>query len=144
MSTEVLFRVCNLGVAPGWILLLVSPRWKWTQRIAMFTLPALLSLVYVWLYIATFEGLHANFSSLGAAVYQFHSPALVLLAWVHFLAFDLFVGSWIVRDSRRFRILHAAVVPCLLLTLLFGPMGLLLYLSIRTGMRRGSGAAETT
>jgi SNF family Na+-dependent transporter len=63
---------------------------------------------------------------------------LVLLGWVHFLAFDLFIGAWMVRDARRLKILHLAVIPCLLVTFLLGPVGLLTYLVLRTGLRRGA------
>jgi Domain of unknown function (DUF4281) len=143
MSNQTLFGICNAAAAPGWIMLLAAPRWRWTQRIAMFTLPMLLAAVYVWVFIATFEGMHANFWSLGAAEYTFHTPGLVLLAWIHFLAFDLFVGAWMVRDARRLRILHLAVIPCLLLTFLFGPVGLLVYLLLRTSLRRGVEASQS-
>ena len=136
MTDETIFRICNSAVLPGWILLLVAPRWKWTQRLSMFTLPMLLGLAYIGMFIANFEGIHPNVTSLGAVVYLFHSPGLVLAGWIHYLACDLFIGAWMVRDSRRLRIPHVAVIPCLLLTFLFGPVGLLVYLSLRTGMRR--------
>jgi hypothetical protein len=54
---------------------------------------------------------------------------------VHYLAFDLFIGAWEVRDSQRMKIPHLLVVPCLLLTFVFGPVGLLMYLTLR-GIRR--------
>ena len=55
---------------------------------------------------------------------------------VHYLAFDFFVGSWEARDALAHQIPHLAVVPCLLLTFLFGPAGLLLYLLLRFTLRR--------
>jgi len=60
----------------------------------------------------------------------------LLAGWVHYLAFDLFVGSWEARDALSHRIPHLAVIPCLLLTFLFGPAGLLLYLLLRFTLRR--------
>ncbi len=141
MSNQVLFLICNTAVLPGWLLLLLAPRWRWTQRITMFTLPMLLAAAYVWLFIANFEGLHTNFT-LGAVEYQFHSQGLVLAAWIHLLALDLFAGAWMVRDARRLKILHLAVIPCLLMTFLMGPVGLLIYLSLRTGLRRGAETRE--
>ncbi len=56
----------------------------------------------------------------------FENPYLLLAGWVHFLAFDLLVGAWEVRDARRVGITHLLVVPCLLLTFMAGPVGLLL------------------
>jgi hypothetical protein len=55
----------------------------------------------------------------------------LLAGWVHYLAFDLFIGSWQVRDAQKHRVPHLAVVPGLILTFLFGPVGLLLYRTIR-------------
>ena len=56
-------------------------------------------------------------------------PAKLLLAgWVQYLAFDLFIGAWQVRDARTQGISHLLVIPCLLLTFLFGPAGLLHFL----------------
>jgi len=54
-----------------------------------------------------------------------------LAGWVHYLAFDLFIGSWEVRDANRHGIPPWAIIPSLILTFLFGPMGLLLYFLIR-------------
>ena len=69
----------------------------------------------------------------------FGDEALLLAGWVHYLAFDLFVGSWEVRDAQRLGIPHLLVVPCLVLTFLFGPVGLLLYLGLsRRPARVGS------
>jgi Mn2+/Fe2+ NRAMP family transporter len=67
----------------------------------------------------------------------FTSPVAATAGWIHYLVFDLFVGAWQVRDAQRRGITHLAVIPCLVLTLLAGPVGLLLYLALRTGMRRG-------
>jgi hypothetical protein len=85
--------------------------------------------------------LHASFTSFSAVEYFFHTPGAVLAAWIHYLAFDLFVGAWMVQDARRRRILHLAVIPCLMLTFVLGPAGLLIYFLLRTGLR-GSVDAE--
>ncbi len=142
MSNDTIFQICNTAVLPGWILLLAAPKWRWTLRIAMFTMPALLAIAYIWVFIANFDGLHADFYSLGAVTYLFQKPGMALAGWIHYLAFDLFVGSWMVRDARRLRIVHLAVIPCLMMTFLFGPVGLLMYLSLRTGLRRGAETKE--
>jgi predicted membrane metal-binding protein len=62
----------------------------------------------------------------------FQNRASLLAGWVRYLAFDLFVGSWEVRDAQQIGITHCLVIPCLLLTFLFGPAGWLFYLLIRT------------
>ena len=66
----------------------------------------------------------------------FQHPHSVLVGWTHYLAFDLFIGSWEVRDAQRHGISHFVVIPCLILTFLFGPIGLLLYLAIRLAKSR--------
>ena len=64
-------------------------------------------------------------------VAQLFSHRWALLAgWIHFLAFDLFVGSWIAADGSARGIRHLALVPVLLLTFLLGPLGFLAYVAI--------------
>ena len=57
---------------------------------------------------------------------------MLLAGWIHYLAFDLLVGTWEARDSRERGIPHLLLVPCLILTFLFGPAGWLLYLGMRS------------
>ena len=66
----------------------------------------------------------------------------MLAGWVHYLVFDLFVGAWEVRDARRVGVHHLLVVPCLALTFMAGPIGLLLYLGLRAGIARRLGLDE--
>ena len=86
----------------------------------------------------------AGFDSLAAVSLLFSTPLGVLIGWVHFLAFDLFVGAWIPRDGLRHSLSHWLVLPCLALSFLFGPAGLLAYLTLRlVRNRRLSGLRET-
>jgi hypothetical protein len=61
----------------------------------------------------------------------FAAPHLVLAGWIHYLIFDLFIGAWETRDAARRGIAHLWVIPCLLATLMAGPLGLLLYVVVR-------------
>lgn len=72
-----------------------------------------------------------GFGSLSELLVLFSSPWMVVAGWIHYLAFDLFIGAWEVRDAQRHRINHLFIVPCLILTFLAGPVGLLLYFLIR-------------
>jgi hypothetical protein len=135
VAADQLFSICNLAVLPGWILLVVAPRWRWTQRIAAAVLPLALAALYLTLVILYFRKSGGGFGSLAQVSKLFENPYLLLAGWIHYLAFDLFTGSWQVRDSERLRIAHAYVVPCLLLTFLFGPVGLLTWFLIRTSLR---------
>jgi hypothetical protein len=137
MSTETMFTVCNALVLPGWLLLIFAPRWKRTANlIAAVILPAALAAVYTFLVVTHLGNSEGGFGSLADVNLLFQNPNILLAGWVHYLAFDLFIGSWEVRDSQRLRIHQLLVIPCLVLTFLLGPMGLLLYLALRAGLRR--------
>jgi hypothetical protein len=72
----------------------------------------------------------------------FSSPYALLAGWIHYLAFDLFTGAWEARDSAQIGISRWVVAPCLLLTFLFGPAGLALYLLLRLILRRKVGVLK--
>jgi hypothetical protein len=61
----------------------------------------------------------------------FTDPAIALAGWLHYLAFDLFVGAWITRTAQAARIPHLLILPCLVLTFLFGPAGFLAFTALR-------------
>jgi len=137
MSAETLFAICNTLVLPGWLLLIVLPRWKWTtQIITSVIMPFLFGLLYLYLVLAYFGKADGGFSSLAGVTELFQNPYILLAGWVHYLAFDLFIGSWEVRDAQRLGISHWFVIPCLGLTFMFGPIGLGLYFTIRWTFKR--------
>ena len=133
MHPDALFQLVNPLVLPGWALLILAPRWRWTQTIAAVALPILLAVVYlVTLALALGGGMgDGGFNSLAGVAALFRNPLALLAGWIHYLAFDLFIGSWQVRDAARLGLSHWLVAPCLLLTFLFGPVGLLLYFALR-------------
>jgi hypothetical protein len=94
------------------------------------------ALVYGYLLFSDLPGAEGGFGSLEDINRLFQNPNLLLAAWFHYLAFDLFVGSWEVRDSQKLGISHWLVLPCLFLTFLLGPLGLLIYLCFRAGLKR--------
>ena len=99
-------------------------------------IPVLLGLLYLYIILVHWRGSEGGFGSLGQVSDLFQSPWLLLAGWVHYLAFDLFIGAWEVRDAQREGIHHLLVIPCLFLTFMFGPIGLLLYLGLRAGTRK--------
>ncbi|TDI98018.1 MAG: DUF4281 domain-containing protein [Caldithrix sp.] len=137
MSAETLFAICNTMVLPGWLLLVVLPRWKWTtQIITSVIMPFLFGLVYLYLVLVYFGKAGGGFSSLAGVTELFQNPYVLLAGWLHYLAFDLFIGSWEVRDAQRLGISHWLIIPCLGLTFMFGPIGLGLYFVIRWTFKR--------
>jgi len=72
-----------------------------------------------------------GFDTLAEVKALFSVDALLLAGWIHYLAFDLFIGAWIVRDSQTHDLRHWLVIPCLFFTLMTGPFGLLTYLLLK-------------
>ena len=133
MSPNLLFSIANLVALCCWLMLAVLPAKKWvTTGIAGVAVPAVLAAVYTVIIALTFSGAEGGFSSLPDVARLFNNPWLLLAGWIHYLAFDLLIGSWEARDARERGISHFFVLPCLLVTFLFGPAGWLLYLGVRS------------
>lgn len=132
MPLETLFTICNTLSLVGWLLLIVAPRWQWTRRlICPVIIPFVFGLFYIVAIVSRLGQLEGGFGSLEQVGQLFENKYALLVGWVHYLAFDLFVGSWEVRDSQRLGISHWLVIPCLVLTFLFGPSGLVAYFVVR-------------
>jgi hypothetical protein len=134
-----LFSLSGGLVMPVWLLLLFVPRWQWTQRFATFIVPLLLGTTYVVLLATAHFPAGAGFNSLAQVAALFGVRQALLAGWIHYLAFDLFTGAWEARDAVQLGISRWLVAPCLLLTLLFGPVGLCLYLLLRLTLRKKLG-----
>ena|SRR5258708_7705224 len=136
MTPDQVFSIANGMALSVWVLLIVLPRQRWVSGVAApIAMPALFAAIYVGILATQWKGSSGGFSSLAEVATLFGQPWLLLAGWVHYLAFDLFVGSWEVRDARERGIPHLAVVPCLLLTFLFGPAGWLAYSGLRAVYR---------
>jgi hypothetical protein len=136
VSAEGLFSLASTLVLPGWALMVLAPRWKWTERlVAVNLLPLLLAAMYLAILVLRFFGSEGGFGSLAAVRRLFEDPYLLLAGWIHYLAFDLFIGGWELRDARRLGLPHLLLAPCLVLTFLFGPVGLLAYWGLRAALR---------
>jgi Domain of unknown function (DUF4281) len=136
MTAEQVFSLAGTAVLPCWLLLVFVPRWKWTSPICATVVPLLLACVYGTLLAFQFGNTHGDFGSLSAVKALFENPWVLLAGWIHYLAFDLFIGAWEVRDSQKLGIPHYGVIPCLALTFLFGPIGFALYCILRFGVKR--------
>jgi hypothetical protein len=140
-SLETLFLFVNLLPLPFWFLMIVLPHWRGTQRVMrgrLAVMPLLAAYtVFLLPLLPSFLSLPFRHEPLRLSelAQLLSRPEAALVAWIHFLAFDLFVGRWAYRDSRERRVSAWLMAPVLLLTLLFGPLGLLLYLMLRTQFR---------
>lgn len=132
------FSVVNLVALVGWALLAALPGRRWAERVSRWVVPGLLAATYVVIIAGSWGRSPGGFSSLADVALLFQNPWLLLAGWVHYLAFDLLIGGWIVRDARERGLSHGWVLPSLVLTFLFGPAGWLSYLGVRAVLRRRS------
>jgi hypothetical protein len=136
MTLETWFWIAHVPALAGWLALIVAPasgvrfaRWAAVALAAGYTILFVLS--------AREAGVLAEDYSLRGVAAFFDVPMLQLLGWVHYLAFDLFVGSWIAEEGSRLGMARALVILCLVLTFMIGPFGLLVFFLVRA-MRRNS------
>jgi hypothetical protein len=128
------FRLSNVLVLPFWAVMILLPRWRWTARIVRSAIGSVVpAALYAALVLPRLGEIWPAVSrpTLDGIVALLASPAPATIAWVHFLAFDLFVGCWIYLDSRERRISPWLMAPVLFLTLMLGPAGFLVYLIVR-------------
>lgn len=133
MSPDHVFQFCNTLALVAWlVLILLSPFYHGTDQLLIGVVVALLALVYVWLLTQSFSlADFEKFSTLEGLMTLFSNKTAVTAGWVHYLAFDLLTGVWMKNNATRHGIGHWLVVPCLIITFMAGPLGLLLYLLLR-------------
>lgn len=133
MNADSIFELANTSVLIPWLLLIILPRWRWTQYLVIaggFSI--LLGALYVMLFLQQSSDFDfSNFGSLKGVTQLFSDPNLVLIGWIHYLAFDLFVGAWEVNNAQKIGISHWLVIPCLIFTFMLGPTGLVIYFIIK-------------
>ena len=137
LTNENIFLIANWGVIPFWFLLILAPNNQLTNFLAQsIIVPMLLACGYVYLsyniYLEgnIFDGFEL-YSGLNGLYSMFANESLLLIFWLHFLALSLFVGAWIVRDSKKYFIPKIITIPSLILTYFTGPIGLVIYWFIR-------------
>jgi len=144
-TPDQLFALGNSLALLGWLILILAPRrWPALNTLPRLILPALLALAYVALILPNLFTTEGNFSTIEGIRLLFASDALLAAGWIHYLAFDLFIGGWIADRSDEAGLPRLVQVPILLATFMLGPIGLLLFLLTRlawTAMRRRTGAA---
>ena len=135
MSNATMFMLVNYAVMPFWLLMLVLPHHKITNILVHSgVVPMIYGVVYACYFVIGFvmggpEG--GSMGSLEGLMIAFTSETAIIAGWVHYLVFDMFVGSWQVRDARRVGIPHVAILIPLILTFVAGPLGLMIYVIMR-------------
>ena len=144
MPVETLFSIANTAALLAWIALIAAPRRPWLIAFLRHGLIGALSLLYAVLAFAfLFRAEGAGFGTLAAVQAIFTVPEAALAGWVHYLAFDLFVGLWIAGQADRRGINRLVQVPVLLTTFLFGPAGYLLFQALLLWPAHRDGPGQT-
>lgn len=132
LKPEKVFQICNYVAIIPWLLMIFTPNWSFTKIVIQsYIFPLILAVVYATYIAISFGKSTGDFFSLAGVERLFRNRQALLAGWVHYLVFDLFVGSWIWADSHAHQISHWILIPCLLLTLMLGPLGFLVYILIR-------------
>jgi len=132
MSDAQLFQAANTTALVSWIVLVVQP--KRTAPILRFAVPLSMAVLYIWALSTAPTNPDGGFGSLAQVKALFTQDRAILAGWVHYLAFDFFIGCWMVMDAAERGIKHLLVVPCMFLTFMFGPVGLMLYVGLRAAL----------
>lgn len=140
------FNAVNLLALIAWVALILLPRWPALLSAVLYLGVGLLCLVYACGLIGVVSGLipnpdggGADFTSIAGVRAIFGSDAGVTIGWTHYLAFDLFIGLWIVRDADAKDVSRLVQAPILLATFMAGPLGLLIWLILREPAARKQG-----
>jgi len=148
MSWDAIFVGANLLALLLWIVLIVLPRSPLTQTIVMYVGVGLLCFAYALLMGLVVGGVvdpvpqgntaGGSFTTIAGVRALFASDGGLTIGWIHYLAFDLFVGLWIAKDADHKGFSRWLQAPVLLLTVFVGPAGLLWWLAIRERRARAS------
>ncbi len=124
----------------GWLILIFLPRhWGWLVAIPRYVVPFGLSLLYAGLAMTRFFQIEGGgYGSLDQVAVFLGDREMLLAGWVHYLAFDLFIGGWIAVQCDKLGINRLLQAPILMLTFMFGPVGLALFMVMRAGYFRKS------
>ena len=151
LNAAELWQTTNLAI-PGWLLLVVAPRWKYTKSLSLVG-PILCSIIYaltlISLMLTDDDSVDiSNFTSLEGVATMFQDPTAVFGGWMHYSAYDALIGRWIVMDSIKrgssLTVHYILIVPCLFFALMLGPTGFILYLLVRTFILKGGDCEQTS
>ena len=137
-TIDMIYLWLNIGVIPFWFVLMFFPNSRVCGVFVSSVFPIfILSIIYLYLiyyYFISGYDFVQNFSLYLGLDYLgelFSERAFLIIFWTHFLAINLFCGSWIVSDSRKFSMSKILVFIPLIITYFTGPLGIIIYWIIR-------------
>lgn len=131
MPADTVFKLVNSLALASWLALAVFPHHRAIRGVIRWGVVLGLSLLYavlVAVYFFRVEG--GGFFSLAAVQRLFDEPTVALAGWVHYLAFDLLIGLMIAQQAERMALSRTILIPVLLTTFMFGPIGWLLFQAV--------------
>jgi len=137
MNWELIFTVTNSWALLMWLILALAPRNEMVMKALFYAGVGLLSLAYGLIIVPLMTGMidggnsDGSFGSLAGVQALLSSDGGATIGWIHYLAFDLFVGIWVARNADDYGFNRIIQIPFLFFTLMFGPLGLTLYLLLR-------------
>ena len=115
-TTEMIYIWLNIGVIPFWLVLIVFPQSNICKYIVSSIFPIIVfSAIYTYLIILFFNSgynfidnfdLYKGLANLNELM---SDNSFLITFWIHFLAINLFCGSWIVRDCQKFQIIYSII-----------------------------------
>lgn len=137
-EAQQLFGWAGQAAMLGWLILILLPRrWPWLLTLPRYVIPFGLSLLYAGLAMTHFFTVDGGgYGSLAEVRALLSKDEMLLAGWVHYLAFDLFIGGWIAVNADKFGIHRLVQAPLLVATFMFGPVGLAMFLAMRAGYQR--------
>ena len=137
-TIEMFYLWVNIGVLPFWILIIFFPQSHLCKYLATSIFPIfLLSSAYIFIlykaYLGSFDFAN-NFSlylGLSSVSELFRDDYYLLMFWTHFVAVNLFIGGWILKDAQKLYINKILLAFPLIVTYLIGPIGIFIYWVIR-------------
>ena len=137
-TIETLYMWINIGVLPFWFILIVFPQSHLSRIFVTSIFPFfLLGGVYIFILYKSyligydFDGNFTLYLGLNELSRLFEDHLYLMIFWTHFIAINLFIGGWIVKDSQKFSINKVLLAIPLIVTYLIGPLGLFFYWIIR-------------
>ncbi len=139
MTWENWFGLAGMITGPSWLALIFLPRWTWVRWILRYAVPGTLAVAYTVLAIVYFaQAKGGGYNSLAEVKALLGTDPTLLAGWVHYLAFDLFVGVWIAERADAIGISRWLQAPILIMTFLFGPIGYLMFIGAQTALGLGN------
>lgn len=139
---NLIFQWANTYALICWVILWFFPKSRLSRKwVRSGMAPFLLAILYVALIFSVFSSADQavgmdSFSTLEGIAALFAGERALLTGWVHYLAFDMFVGIWIVGDAEKQGIKHLYIIPTLFFTFMLGPLGFLLYFIFRNYFKK--------